>query len=127
MVVSIKPFLVRYILQRHIPQINPRLEHLPHLRVHATGVVNHEMRPRPEELHMVRDPLPHALRVQVPVERGTAVQVIVLRLRREQRSVECAGLFRESFYGVGDVEAGVAAAGGRGGEDELPSGVVSIE
>jgi len=36
-------------------------------------------------------------------------------------------LFRDSFYGVGDVEASVAAAGGGGREDELPSGVVSIE
>ena len=75
---------------------------------------------------MVRDPLPHALRVQVPVERRPTVQVIVFGLRGEQGCVEGARLFRESFDSISGVEAGVAATGGGGEEDELPAGVVGV-
>ncbi|GKV53249.1 hypothetical protein SLEP1_g59784, partial [Rubroshorea leprosula] len=51
-VVPIKPLLIPYVLQRHVPQLHPRLQHLQHLLVNPSGVVNDKMGSLSEQSHM---------------------------------------------------------------------------
>lgn len=65
------------VLQRHPPGSDPRLQHRPHLRRHAAGVVEDEVRAGSEEPSVVGHPLSHPRGAQVAVQRRAAVEILV--------------------------------------------------
>jgi hypothetical protein len=77
MVITIKLLLLSYILQHYTTSSNPRLQHLPNFRMHTTGIVENEVRSRGKEFGMIDHPLSHSLRIQITVQRGATVEIII--------------------------------------------------
>ncbi|PON83820.1 hypothetical protein TorRG33x02_203710 [Trema orientale] len=117
-VVPIKPLLLSNVLQLHVTELHPWLQHLHHLLMDPTRIVYHEMRSGSEQSHMVSQPLPHPLGAQAPVQRRPTVQIVVLRLGAENGGVQASGGLRQSLNPVGEVEVPVTGAGGGGGGGE---------
>nr|GMD03265.1 hypothetical protein TorRG33x02_203710 [Ipomoea batatas] len=116
------PFRLEF---RDVAFLHPRLQNLHHRRVDAAGVVDHEMRLLAQHSDVVRQPFPDSLRIQIPVQRRAAVEVIVFgrRLERFSEIGEIRRGFHDGLEGVGGVEVSVAAAVGGCVDQELAAAV----